>query len=140
MAFAHSPLFGCAVGLFTAACSVVSDRVWELASGPHNSGNHLLKDEGDRPANGPYKLGPRTVDIRWSTFHVNDIPRESLHDPSMRHPIYAIVQINNVYANPRKPGEVRWVAFPRPHVVAQFYSGNTGELLYAESVPASSPR
>jgi phosphodiesterase/alkaline phosphatase D-like protein len=110
----------------------ITDRVWEFASGPHNSGNHRVKDEGDRPANGPFDSKGRKCDIRWSSYFLDDIPREALV-----HPYYCVVQVNNVFNNPLEKGKDRWVAFPRPHVVFQYYDGLTGELRYAESVPAS---
>ena len=109
----------------------IADNVWEMASGPHNSSNHWASDEGDRPANGPFQYGPRKVDIRWSTYFRTDIPRESL-----RHPSYCVVQVNNVFDNPRSLGEERWVAFPQPHVIFQYFDGRTGKLRYAESVLA----
>jgi hypothetical protein len=34
----------------------------------------------------------------------------------------------------RRAGKSRWVAYPRPHVVIQYYDGLTGDLVYAESV------
>ena len=37
----------------------ITENVWEFASGPHNSNNHWSTDEGDRPANGKFKYGPR---------------------------------------------------------------------------------
>lgn len=107
----------------------ITDRVWEFASGPHNSENHISTDEGDRPANGRFQYGPRPVDIRWSTYFRDDIPRREL-----QYPVYCVVQVNNVFNNPLSLGETRWVAFPRPHVVIQYYNGRTGELLYAEAV------
>jgi len=107
----------------------ITDNVWEMASGPHNSNNHWSTDEGDRPANGKFKYGPREVDIRWSTWFGNDVPRSQLVDPS-----YCVVQINNVFNNPPKLGETRWVAFPRPQVIFQYYEGRTGKLRYAESI------
>lgn len=107
----------------------ITDRVWEFASGPHNSNNHWYTDEGDRPPNGEFQYGPRKVDIRWSTFFRNDIPRDQL-----QHPVYCVVQVNNVFNNPKRLGDERWVAFPRPHVIVQYYNGRTGDLLYAESV------
>jgi alkaline phosphatase D len=109
----------------------ITDRVWEFASGPHNSQNHYYTDEGNRPPNGEFQYGPRKVDIRWSTFYRDDVPREEL-----QHSVYTVVQVNNVFNNPKKMGGERWVAFPRPHVVMQYYSGRTGDLLYAESVHA----
>ncbi|MFN4260470.1 MAG: alkaline phosphatase D family protein [Gemmataceae bacterium] len=110
----------------------ITDRVWEFASGPHNSGNHLIADEGDRPANGPYDSFGRQCDIRWSSYFLNDIPRSEL-----RHPFYCVVQINNVFNNPLKVGEQRWVAFPRPQVLFKYHDGRTGQLLYAESIHAT---
>ena len=47
---------------------------------------------------------------------------------------YAVAQINNVFSNPAELGKRRWVAYPRPHVVIQYYDGFTGDLLYAEPV------
>ena len=110
----------------------ITDRVWEFASGPHNSNNHWYSDEGARPASGPFQYGPRACDIRWSTFFRNDIPRQNL-----QHPTYCVVQINNVFDNPKQLGQSRWVAFPRPQVVFQYYQGLTGKLLYAESIVAT---
>lgn len=109
----------------------ITDRVWEFASGPHNSNNHWYTDEGDRPAAGFFKWGPRGCHIRWSTWFRNDIPREAL-----LHPTYCVVQVNNVFDNPLKLGEHRWTAFERPQVVFQYYDGRTGALRYAEALPA----
>ena len=113
----------------------ITNRVWEFASGPHNSNNHWNTDEGSRPASGPFQYGPRKCDIRWSTYFRSDIPRGEL-----RHPAFCIVQVNNVFNNPLKVGKTRWVAFPRPQVVFQYYAGRTGDLLYAESVSATTKK
>ena len=109
----------------------IIDRVWEFASGSHNSNNHWSTDEGNRPANGPFQYGPRKCDIRWSTFYRNDVPRDQL-----QYPVYCVVQVNNAFNNPKELGQQRWVAFPRPQVVFQYYDGHTGDLLYAESIGA----
>ncbi len=109
----------------------ITDNVWEFASGPHNSNNHWASDEGDRPPNGPFQYGPRKVDIRWSTYFRTDIPRKNL-----QHPHYCVVQVNNVFNNPIEPNGTRWVAFPRPQVIFQYYDGRTGELEYAEAILA----
>jgi hypothetical protein len=109
----------------------ITDNVWEMASGPHNSRNHWASDEGGRPANGKFKYGPREVDIRWSTYFRTDIPRKYLTKP-----MTCVVSIKNVFDNPKKPGDTRWVAFPRPQVIFQYYDGKTGELEYAESLLA----
>ena len=109
----------------------ITDRVWEFASGPHNSNNHWFTDEGNRPATGSFQYGPRACDIRWSSFFRNDIPRDQL-----QHPQYCVVQINNAFNNPLKLGQERWVAFERPQVVFQYFSGRSGDLLYAEAITA----
>jgi hypothetical protein len=110
----------------------ITDNVWEFASGPHNSNNHWASDEGGRPANGKFKHGPRECDIRWSTFYLTDIPRDQL-----LHPNFCVVQVNNVFNNPKSVHGTRWVAFPRPQVIFRYFNGRTGELKYAESVLAA---
>ncbi len=106
----------------------ITDNVWEMASGPHNSNNHWASDEGGRPANGKFKYGPREVDIQWSSYFLTDIPRDQLKSPG-----YCVVQVNNAFNNPKKVGEERWVAYPRPHVIFQYFDGYTGKLRYAQS-------
>jgi hypothetical protein len=107
----------------------MTDRVWEFASGPQNSGNHSLSDEANRPPSGDFEYNGRKVNIRWSTFFLDDVKPRPF-------PFFCVVQVNNVFNNPRKPGEVRWVAFPQPQVVFRYYDGLTGELLYAEAISA----
>ena len=109
----------------------VADGVHEFACGPHNSGNHPAKAEGGRPPVGPFDSFGRAVDIRWSTYFLDDVPKEL-----RRRPVYALVQVNNAFPNPKAPGQPRWVAYPRPQVVVQYHDGLTGELLYAEAIAA----
>ncbi len=105
----------------------VTDRVWEFASGPHNSQNHPMTSEGSRPANGIYDSRGRKCEIRWSSYMRNDVP------PALRKwPVYAIASVNNVYPNPKTADKMRWVAYPRPQVLIQYYDGISGDLLYAE--------
>src|SRR6478735_5182033 len=108
----------------------VTDNIWEFCCGPHNSVNHVpANDESNRPATGKWKFGPRECDIRWSSYILPDLPRlERLY------PHYCIVQVNNVFNMPQKLGDTRWVAYPHPQVVFQYYDGRTGELDYAEAV------
>lgn len=108
----------------------VTDNVWEFCCGPHNSVNHVPElDESNRPATGKFQFGPRECDIRWSSYILPDLPRlERLY------PHYCIVQVNNVFNMPQKLGETRWVAYPHPQVIFQYYDGRTGELDYAEAV------
>jgi hypothetical protein len=106
----------------------ITDRVWEFASGPHSSTNHSAGHEGNRPPNGPYCHGPRPCEIRWSSYVLGDLGRK------VRLPHYCVVQVNNVLQNPGTTSDQRWIAFPRPHVVFQYYEGHTGRLAYAESI------
>lgn len=108
----------------------VTDDIWEFCCGPHNSVNHVPKnDEMDRPATGRFQFGPRACDIRWSSYILPDLPRlERLY------PHYCIVQVNNVFNMPKQLGGTRLVAYPHPQVVFQYYDGRTGELAYAEAV------
>jgi len=109
----------------------VTDRVWEFAAGPHQSGNARAASEGDRPPSGPFDSLGRPCEIRWSTYVANDA--------RARQKVYCVVQVNNVFNNPpaRDPRKPRWIAFPRPQVVFRYHSGRTGELLYAESIVAA---
>ena len=81
----------------------VTDNVWEFASGPHNSVNHRLSDEGNRPLTGEFQYGPRKCLIRWSTTAWADIPREHRNFPH-----FCVVQVNNVFNNPKQPDGERW--------------------------------
>ncbi len=108
----------------------VTDDVWEFCCGPHNSVNHVpALDESNRPATGKFKFGPRECDIRWSSYILPDLPRlERLY------PHYCVVQVNNVFNMPKKLGDKRWVAYPHPQVIFQYFDGRTGELDYAEAI------
>jgi alkaline phosphatase D len=108
----------------------VTDDIWEFCCGPHNSVNHVpANDESNRPATGRWKFGPRECDIRWSSYILPDVPRlERLY------PHFCIVQVNNVFNMPQKLGDKRWVAYPHPQIVFQYYDGRTGELAYAEAI------
>jgi len=125
------PVFVLTGDLHNSFVCKITENVWEFASGPHNSRNHWYTDEGDRPANGRFQYGPRPIDIRWSTHFRNDIPRDQLAQPT-----FCVVQVNNVYNNPLLASGTRWVAFPRPQVIFQYYDGRSGRLRYAESVLA----
>lgn len=107
----------------------VTGRVWEFASAPHNSRNHNASSEGNRRPNGVFDSLGRKCEVRWSTYFLNDVP-----GVLARQPVYAVVQINNVFNNPLKEGSERWVAYPHPQVIVQYYEGLTGDLLYAEPV------
>lgn len=110
----------------------VTDRVWEFCCGPHNSVNHVPSlDEDDRPATGWYQSGERHCDIRWSSYILPDIPR--LH---RCYPYYCVVQVNNVFNMPKKLGGTRWVEYPHPQVILQYFEGRTGKLAYSETITA----
>ena len=108
----------------------VTDNIWEFCCGPHNSVNHVPRDdESDRPATGKWTFGPRECDIRWSSYILPDLPRlERLY------PHYCVVQVNNVFNMPKKLGGKRLVAYPHPQVIFQYFDGRTGELAYAEAI------
>lgn len=124
------PVFVLTADLHNSFSIKITDNVWEFASGPHNSINHAPQDdEGGRPSNGKFKYGPRECDIRWSSYVLNDIPRAE-----RTYPHYCVVQVNNVFNNPVTFGDERWVAFPHPQVIFQFFDGFTGELRYSETI------
>ena len=126
------PVFVLTGDLHNSFAIKITDRVWEFASGPHNSGNHRVGDEGGRPPTGWFDSRGRRCQIRWSSYFLDDIPRQDL-----QYPLYCVVQVNNVLNNSLRPGEDRWLAFPVPQVVFQYYDGLTGELQYAEAIMAS---
>ena len=109
----------------------ITDRVWEFASGPHSSPNHVLGAESNRPPNGIFESRGREAEIRWSTFFPDDI------GGPLRRPAYAVLNVNNVFRNSGPDGEDVWAAYPRPQVVVQYYDGLNGDLLYAESILAA---
>jgi hypothetical protein len=128
------PVFVLTADLHDSFVVKVTERVWEIASAPHNSRNHALSAQGNRPANGVFEYGGRKVDIRWSNATVEETPVE------MRlNPVYTTVQINNVFKNRRTSGKDLSVAFPWPQVIFQFFNGINGDLLYAESVVVKKP-
>jgi alkaline phosphatase D len=123
------PVFVMTGDLHNSFAVKITGRVWEFCCGPHNSTNHNVGSEENRPANGPFNSRGQKCDIQWSTFFLDDVPRDL-----RRRPMYCVVQVNNVFDNPLKPGEHRWVAYPRPQVVFQYHDGKTGELLFAQPV------
>jgi len=125
----EQPVFVLTGDLHNSFAIKISDNVWEFASGPHNSVNHRPEDEGNRPLTGKFKYGPRECLIRWSTTAMGDIPREHRNFPT-----YCVVQVNNVFNNPLEPGGERWIAYPHPQVIFQYYDGLTGKLRYAETI------
>ena len=123
------PVFVLTGDLHNSFAIKITDRVWEFASGPHNSGNHRLAEESNRPTSGMYESRGRECEIRWSTF----IPNEATG--RRRRPVYTVVQVNNTFRIPEfEPGKDVWAAYDRPQVVFQYYDGLTGDLLYAEAI------
>ena len=124
------PVFVLTGDLHNSFAIKITDSVWEFASGPHNSGNPP-RVVGGRP--------PSERDIRVARPGMRDslvdlFPGRS--EPRGACPCIAFVQVNNVIRSPTRQGGVRWVAYPKPQVVFQYYNGLTGELLYAESILA----
>jgi hypothetical protein len=112
----------------------VTDRVWEIASGPHNSPRHTVGPAA-YPPNGTYDSFGRTCDIRWSSYLSDDVPAVE-----RRRPVYTVVKVSNVFDSPARPGPRRWIAYPRPFVIVQHFDGLTGELLYSETVQRENTR
>ncbi len=128
----EKPVFVLTGDLHNSFAIQITDNVFEFASGPHNSVNHApAADEGDRPANGTFKYGPRACEIKWSTYVLEDIPRLNRLFPH-----YCIVQVNNTFNNPTELGGIRPVAYPKPHVIFRYYDGLTGDFRYAETIHA----
>ena len=127
----NKPVFLLTGDLHNSFAINITDNVWEFASGPHESYNHHIGSEGHRPINGPFKYGPRECDILWSSYLLPGTPRDM-----RRHSHFCVVQVNNVVNNPPEKGVDRWIAFPRPQVVFQYYDGNTGELKFAQTIQA----
>ena len=134
------PVFVLTGDLHNSFAIKITDRVWEFASGPHNSTNHRLIEEANRPTSGKYMSRGRECEIRWSTF----VPNEA--QGRKRRPVYTVVQVNNTFRVPgglaegqgSSPADDVWAAYDRPQVTFQYYDGLTGELLYAESILAAS--
>jgi phosphodiesterase/alkaline phosphatase D-like protein len=106
----------------------VTDRVWEFASGPHNSPRHPV-GAAKYPPNGLYDSYGRKCDVRWSSYLMDDLPMYARHRP-----IYTVAKVNNVFNSPSKSRENRWLAYPHPHVIFQHFDGLTGDLLYSETI------
>ena len=123
------PVFVLTGDLHNSFAIKISNRVWEFCCGPHNSMNHPASAEGHRPINGTFDSRGRQCEIRWSTYFLDEVPR-----PLRFHPVYCLVQVNNVFNNPPTANQPYWVAYPRPQVVFQYFDGLSGEMLYAESV------
>ena len=108
----------------------VTENIFEFTCGPITSDNqHTLASEGNRPANGPFDSGGRMAEILWSTFYLEETPRENRINP-----IFAIFQVNNVFNNKPSGTEDLWIAYPKPQLVVQFYNALTGDLEYAQSI------
>ena len=128
------PVFVLTGDLHNSFAIKITENVWEFASAPHNSPNHRSDiDAGGLPIQGHFKYGPRACDVRWSTYVMSDIPREHRKFPN-----YCVVQVNNVFDNPLTPESHRWIIYPKPYVMFQFFDGRTGDLKYAETIHGAS--
>ena len=65
---------------------------------------------------------------------IKDTGRQAARGTRRLYPHYCVVQVNNVFNMPKKLGDKRWVAYPHPQVIFQYFNGRTGELDYAEAV------
>jgi len=125
------PVFVLTGDLHNSFAIKITDRVWEFASGPHNSSNHFLGEENNRPTSGKFESRGRECEIRWSTFVPNGVGGRK------RRPVYTVVKVNNTFRVPSdQPGGDIEAAVDVPQVTFQYYDGLNGELLYAESILA----
>jgi hypothetical protein len=108
----------------------ITDRVWEIASGPHNSERHSV-GAAKYPPNGEYDSYGRKCSIRWSSYLLDDVA-----SVTRRWPIYTVAEVHNVFNNPSKSENKRWLAYPHPFVIFQHFDGLSGDLLYSETLHA----
>jgi hypothetical protein len=128
----NKPVFILTGDLHNSFVVKITDRVWEMASGPRSSGNAAAASEGNRPPNGVFDSLGRPCFIRWSTWFDNAYARR-------QHPqkVYCVVSVKNVFKNPTADEPQRWQAYPHPLVMFQYHDGLSGRLLYAESIVLS---
>ena len=112
----------------------ITDRVWEFASGPHNSMNHPAGSEANRPANGVFDSQGRKADIRWSSYILSDTPNHM-----RKRPVYCVVS-RTPSSTTRAKRVLTLGRLPAPAGRLPYYDGLTGELLYAESIVAPGAR
>jgi phosphodiesterase/alkaline phosphatase D-like protein len=86
----------------------VTDNVREYIASPHNSPNHSLPKEAGRPPSGRFDSNGRPVDIRWSSFWMEDVPGKYRQQP-----YYTVLSVQNVFKNPG-PDDERRVAYLNP--------------------------
>ncbi|MDX2305672.1 MAG: alkaline phosphatase D family protein [Microscillaceae bacterium] len=111
----------------------VAPGIYDIASGPHTSGNHRLGDSGGSPPSGWYNSGDRLVNVIWSSNQYrNDSKREGVSWP-----IYTVIRVNNIYTVPDKDGKDLPIAYPEPQVIIEFRDGHTGQLSFAYAVSTS---
>ena len=112
----------------------ITDRIWEIASGPHNSLHHSVGSK-NYPPNGEFDSRGRKCEVRWTSYQSNDLAKEQ-----RRQPLYAVVTVNSAFYNARSDGSARWIQWPSPHVIVQHFDGLTGDLRYSETIHAPKPK
>lgn len=115
----------------------IAPGVYDVGTGPHSSRVHRLGDSGGAPPNGWYQSGDRLVNILWSSAQYRNDSNRDDRRPGNDWPIYTVVRVNNAYNVPDEKGADRWIAYPEPQLVFEFYDGFTGELVWANSVSAT---
>jgi len=127
----NKPVFLLTSDIHNSFAIQVAPKVWEFMIGHHLSSNHRRSEMEQIPLSGPYTSRGRPVTVKWGAGFLDDAPRQ-------RQPVYCVVRVNNAINSPDAGGKPRWVAYPDPQVIFQFYDGLTGELKYAQSVSAES--
>ncbi len=115
----------------------IAPGVYDVGTGPHSSRVHRLGDAGGSPPSGWYESGDRLVNIIWSSNQYrNDSDRDDRR-PGNDWPIYTVIRVNNAYNVPARDGSDRWIAFPEPQLIFEFYDGFTGDLVFANAISTS---
>jgi alkaline phosphatase D len=128
------PVFFLTGDLHKSFVARVTPGVYDIATGPHTSGNHRLGDSGGSPPSGWYNSAGRLVNILWSS---NQYRNDSERQNTKGWPIYTVIKVNNAYNIPDNNGRDRWIAYPEPQVIVEFHDGYTGDLSFAYTVSTS---
>lgn len=128
------PVFFLTGDLHKSFVARVTPGVYDIATGPHTSGNHRLGDSGGSPPSGWYNSAGRLVNVIWSS---NQYRNDSERENAKGWPIYTVIKINNAYNIPDKSGRDRWIAYPEPQVIIEFHDGYTGDLSFAYTISTS---
>jgi alkaline phosphatase D len=130
----NKPVFFLTGDLHKSFVARITPGIYDIASGPHTSGNHRLGDSGGAPPSGWYNSAGRLVNLLWTS---NQYRNDSERANAKGWPIYTVIKVNNAYNIPNKDGSDRWIAYPEPQIIIEFHDGYTGDLSFAYAVSTS---